>query len=150
MNRRRFLTLGAGMLLLAAARTLGGDDATQVELKKIEGTWVITSAEQGGKAADRRRGDRLTFRGENLTVQHDGKEEFKATIKLHPDQKPKAIDLTIAEGEEKGKTALGIYALDGDDLKFCFNEPGGEGRPTEFTSQQGSEHMVVVLKREKK
>ena len=47
----------------------------------------------------------------------------------------------MTEFEKKeyiGKTALGIYAFDGDNLKWCSNEPGGAGRPKAFPAKVGS------------
>ena len=48
-----------------------------------------------------------------------------------------------------GKTALGIYELDGDTLKWCANEPGGNERPKKFSSEAGTKYLLVTLKREK-
>jgi uncharacterized protein (TIGR03067 family) len=152
MSARWFLTtfFGMSLLFLCAARSPGGDDLAQAELKKLEGTWQVTSGERNGMPTERIVGDTLTFSGEEFTVQHDGNERFKATIKLYPDKKPREIDATVTEGEDKGKTALGIYALEGDELKLCFDPPGGGARPKEFASPEGSDYMVVVLKRQKK
>jgi hypothetical protein len=44
---------------------------------------------------------------------------------------------------------LGIYEIDGDTLKVCF-DPQGKVRPTEFKSAPGSENFVNVHKRVKK
>src|SRR5262245_40044788 len=126
MNARWPSTIGLGLSLLFiwATRAPGGDPA-QAALKKLEGTWQVTRGERNGMPTERIVGDTLTIRGEELAVQRDGKEQFKGTIKLYPDKAPQGLDVTITEGEDKGKTALGIYALDGDDLKLCFEPPGG-------------------------
>jgi uncharacterized protein (TIGR03067 family) len=140
-----------GFSLLCVGQSPGGDDdAAKKELQAIQGTWQVTSGEKDGMATDRFNSDKLTISSDIFTVHHDGKDEFKATIRLHPDKKPKAADVKFTEGNENGKTALGIYTLDGDDLKFCFNKPGGESRPEDFSTKVGSDRMVVVLKREKK
>jgi hypothetical protein len=52
------------------------------------------------------------------------------------------------EGPEKGNTSLGIYELQGDDLKLCLTITAKD-RPTEFAAKPKSGHGFEVLKREK-
>jgi len=60
------------------------------------------------------------------------------------------MEFTMASKEKfNGKTAVGIYDLDGDTLKWCTNEPGGTERPKEFSSEADNKHLLVTLKREK-
>ena len=47
------------------------------------------------------------------------------------------IDLTITEGENEGKSILGIYQLDKDRLKWCTAIAGDKERPTDFASKPG-------------
>src|SRR5262249_40196549 len=69
--------------------------------------------------------------------------------RLDPSRSPKAIDVTVTEGLNKGAVMLGIYEIDGDTLKVCFDEEG-EKRPTEFKSAPGSQTFVNVHQRVKK
>jgi hypothetical protein len=55
----------------------------------------------------------------------------------------------MIEGPDKGKVMLGIYEIDGDKMKACF-DPTGKQRPTEFKSEAGSQNFVNVHKRVKK
>ena len=48
----------------------------------------------------------------------------------------------MAEGLNKGAVTLGIYEIDGDTLKVCF-DPEGKKRPTEFKTASGSQTLVV-------
>ena len=140
-----------GVSLLCVGRAPGRDDAAaKTELKQLEGVWQITSGEQDGKPIESIKRDKVTVSGDNFTVRRDGKVEFTATIKLYPNKKPKAVDVSITSEKHKGKTMLGIYELDGDDLRFCFREPGATPRPTDFSAKLGSDRLAVVLKREKK
>ena len=62
----------------------------------------------------------------------------------------KTSDLLLqAPAEYKGKTALGIYELEGDTLKLCYSQPGKD-RPKEFTAAKGSGQAMSVWKRDKK
>ena len=58
------------------------------------------------------------------------------------------INMIATEGENKGKPAQGIYALDGDMLKICYTLPGKD-RPTAFDSKPGSAATLVIWKRAK-
>ena len=77
---------------------------------------------------------------------------IQGTFKVDPSKKPKEIDMKITEdetGKHKGKTAQGIYALDGDTLKWCVAEPGTTERPKEFAAPADTKLMFITLKREK-
>jgi uncharacterized protein (TIGR03067 family) len=61
---------------------------------------------------------------------------LKAKYTIDPSKNPKTIDYDMTEGFSKGKKQLGIYELNGDTFKACFNSPGAE-RPTEFKAGAG-------------
>jgi uncharacterized protein (TIGR03067 family) len=75
-----------------------------------------------------------------------GKAE-ELTIKLDSAKKPQQIDLTPLAGPNEGKTALGIYTIEGDALKICAAEGGVVERPTEF--KVGKEVGIITFKRVK-
>jgi uncharacterized protein (TIGR03067 family) len=129
------------------------DDKAEIEkeTKKFQGTWTIESSETGGKEipADELKGFILTFEGDKHTLKK-GDELIQVGIqKIDPSKSPKTIDVTMTEGPNKGMVMLGIYEIDGDTLKVCF-DPQGKKRPTEFKSPPGSENFVNVHKRVKK
>ena len=71
------------------------------------------------------------------------------TQELDPSKSPKTIDMTLTEGPNKGAIMLGIYEIDADTLKACF-DPQGKTRPTEFKSTPGSANFLNIHKRMKK
>jgi uncharacterized protein (TIGR03067 family) len=114
------------------------------ELKKVQGTWVFQSVEAAGKQepAGQFKGVTVTFAGDRYTV-NKGDEMIQAcTMKLDPTKSPKTLDATVAEGLNKGAIILGIYEINGDTLKVCF-DPEGKRRPTEFKTVSGSQTLVV-------
>ena len=62
-------------------------------------------------------------------------------------KKPKAIDFA----EKKGEPVPGIYELDGDSLKICWNkEDKVKGRPDRFTATPENKWSMITLKRKDK
>jgi uncharacterized protein (TIGR03067 family) len=146
------VSLFTGVGLLAAA-----DDAKEAAVKKdleaMKGTWTVVSAERDGKkiADAQLQGVTVTFDADGkVSAQRQGQTLFEGTVTIDPTKKPKTVDTTqTSEGDNKGKTALGIYELEGDTMKICSADFGKE-RPTEFSSKPGSGHFLRVYKREKK
>ena len=121
------------------------------EARKFQGTWTFESSEAGGKKLPigELKGLILTFEGHKHTVKKGDEVIQVGTQKLDPSKSPKTIDVTLVEGPNKGAVMLGIYEIDGDELKVCFDTQGKK-RPTEFKSAPGSENFVNVHKRIKK
>jgi uncharacterized protein (TIGR03067 family) len=147
------VTLLCTLGLLAPGGTgVRADDKADAEkeLKKFQGTWTFESVEAGGKKlpTDALKGSTVTFEGDKYTVKNGDAVLQAATLKLDPSKSPKAFDVTVAEGPNKG-TILGIYEIDGDTLKVCF-DPEGKKRPTEFKTAAGSQTTLVVHQRVKK
>jgi uncharacterized protein (TIGR03067 family) len=145
----------AGLLALsvgAVAAPTKDKKEEKDDAKKMEGTWVITSWEQGGFAlpAEGIEGAKWTVKGDKYTFTMGGNVE-EGTFKLDSSKKPATIDLDITAGNCKGNAQPGIYKIDGDTMTFSFNKPGEKGRPTEFKStEEGDTFIMVTMKREKK
>lgn len=141
-----------GLVFSGGTATRAGDKAdAEKELKKFQGVWTIESLESGGKKipAEAMKGMTLTYEGDKYTVKN-GKDVIQVGAqKLDPSKSPKTLDGTITEGFGKGAVMPGIYEIDGDTLKVCFDEEGKK-RPTEFKTADGSKTTLVVYKRMKK
>jgi uncharacterized protein (TIGR03067 family) len=143
------------ILTFAMITTTGGsrvraDDKSAVdkELQKFQGRWTFESVQAGGvqESADNFKDMMLMFEGAKHTIKK-GNEVIQAGMqKIDPSKSPKTIDVTITEGPSKGVVMLGIYEIDGDTLKVCFDMVGKK-RPTEFKSTPGSPTFLNVHKR---
>jgi RNA polymerase sigma factor (sigma-70 family) len=140
---------GMGVAALVPRALAAVDDTAKVEaeLKKLQGTWVDIYAEKTGEKQGKVGEHQLKFDGKTFSHWHDGHVEEQGTIKLDPSKDPMEIDLQFQDGNKAGKTVLGVYAWDGEDLKLCLGEPGGEKRPTDFTTMV-DDRFLVVLKRQ--
>ncbi|MGE0129499.1 MAG: TIGR03067 domain-containing protein [Blastocatellales bacterium] len=136
-------TLG---LIAAGGPGVWADDKADVEkeLKKFQGTWMFESVEAGGKKlpADQFKEMTVAFEGEKYFVKMGDEVVEAATLKLDPSQSPKTFDSMVTEGPNKGTVILGIYEIDGDTLRACF-DPEGKKRPTEFKAESGAQTLVV-------
>jgi len=128
------------------------DEAIKKDRKQYEGTWQVVLLEVNGNKAGEEDAKKITVINEadgKWALEAEGKVVARGTSVIDPTKKPKTVDLKITEGDDKGKTALGIYEFSADTRKVCLAPPGKE-RPTEFAAPSGSDHVLAVLKRVKK
>jgi uncharacterized protein (TIGR03067 family) len=147
------------LLILVAAPCAGaepeGDEvrkqAVQEELARFAGIWEILTEGQTGPAQF------AVFRkdGTYSTYDKDGKELWLGTFEIDPTAKPKVWDHRSRESKQAGRDRLGIYELDGDELKVCVNEGHwkngkweGKPRPTEFKDSEA--YAVIEFRRIRK
>lgn len=131
------LLLGAvftGAGLLAYSAVTGKSDE-----QRIQGTWVVVSAEANGQAVAGNIKE-LVFAGDKFRVV--GVVGVDSAFKLNAAKDPKEIDLGNVAG-----TVPGIYALDGDNLKINIPAQGGNVRPTQFATKPDDGNYMAVLKR---
>jgi uncharacterized protein (TIGR03067 family) len=140
-----------GLSALTAAPDKGKDDKD--DFKKLTGDWTITAWKQSGEALDKDdlEGSKWAVKDGKYKFQLGGNEE-EGTIKVDPSKKTPTIDLTITEGNDKGKEQPGIYKIDGETITFCFARPGAaaKDRPTEFTSTEENQQILITMKRKKR
>jgi uncharacterized protein (TIGR03067 family) len=146
MNRYVVLALAVGLLVGADDRKDNKKDVVKKEMKKLEGTWTVTSGEQGGKPETASKGGTATITKSKIVFRY-GKMEKEGNFKIDPTKSPKEINV-LADTPMGKITLKGIYQLKGDSLKMCFGGPG-EKRPTKLTTKAGTGQTFIVLKRVK-
>jgi internalin A len=144
MTRHALAILTAGLLIAADEPK---DAAIKKDLELLKGAWVATSYVKDTKPAAEAdlKMLKLTIDGDQASFTK-GKDVRKSTYKLDPTQKPKALDIVMIDGPDKGKTLLGIYEIKGDEFKICLavlDKP----RPKEFAAKP--ETILETWKREK-
>jgi uncharacterized protein (TIGR03067 family) len=128
--------------------TSARDQASKQELQRIQGSWQFESLQENGeRVSEADLKDRTIFFGGEAFLVKQGEEFLQAgTQKLDPSKSPKTINAMIAQGDRKGDILLGIYELNGDTFKVCFDTEG-EKRPADFRSENGSGNILAVYKR---
>ena len=151
----RILSTAVGILLLTLT-VRAGDAAT--DAKKLQGNWEVTELIAYGEKVDPKlfKGTKFIFKADKLTiVPGDPKGDVfvgrTIAVKLDPTKKPAAVDLTVLDGKDKGIVSPGVYAIDGDTLRWC--QPDGsktKERPKELASPVKSDLYLITLSRAKK
>lgn len=135
----RFAVLATIPALALAAR---GDEAPlSPALKSVQGVWVARDDAQVQA--------KWIIKGESIHVNVNG-EEYKGKVVVEADARPHpALTIEIKEGpgEAKGKSAKGVYKVDGEKLTVNIGAPGHD-RPADF-NPDGSEIYLFELTKQK-
>ena len=142
--------LAVGAMLYAV--TQGADTTAKPndDGEKIQGSWKIESAQDSGRAAPEAEYKYVTIviTADKLTLTAADKVIGEMTYSL--DTAKGWIDLKDARRSKSEHVSLGIYKLEGDDLKICYPEASND-RSTAFESKgdKSPNDVFLVLKREK-
>jgi uncharacterized protein (TIGR03067 family) len=160
------MMLTTGLLPADAKKPAG--EAVKDELKKLEGTWQISSITVAGKEVPWKdvELDEIVFKAATMTAKKRGKEVITFGITVDPSKKPKAMDWINLQ--QKGSLPLpGIYALKDERkdevLQLCFPMlPSKEAKPEDLPKDlrqaperpksfetEGKSNLLIVAKREK-
>lgn len=134
-----------GLFALAVSSPARPDDADPeppaAGAKALEGTWELVKV-LGDRNGPPPGAVTVTFKKGQMIISRGKREDKTHKVVLDPKKKPAHMDIV---DEDRGKKLQGIYKLDNGELSICIGEKIGR-RPTTF---DGSEEMVVVLKKQK-
>lgn len=138
------------LLVIVATASIGlcaDEKSSAPDSKALNGAWVLTSGIRGGENLP----DEIV-KSIHLYVAN-GKYSVKAgdvldrgTCKVDPTKTPKTLTLEGTEGPNKGKTMLGIYELDKDTLKVCY-DLSGKAFPERFESKPKTPSFLATYER---
>jgi uncharacterized protein (TIGR03067 family) len=128
------------LLTVAVAGCGGGDKA------KLKGKWQMQSfVGETTKGPEETSKVVLEIGDDKTTLYVDGKMVRERPFTVNPGAKPKEIDLV--DSKDLSQKSLGIYELDGDNLKLCVSEGKNAKRPSEFKPDRESRATVLTFKR---
>ena len=142
------LTVAAGLLAAAAGRCC---DPAKGDKPQFQGTWQLLSIEAdvsqlSALCPDDLSRARLTIQGDRCTLMLGGT-RWQGIYMITAGGRPKALDLAITAGPDKGKRVRALYALTGDTLRLCYYPRPGAERPAGFTRAPGSDVLVIIWQR---
>jgi uncharacterized protein (TIGR03067 family) len=125
----QILFLGVSPLLeyVVTAAEPTGDDINSKELRRLQGTWRLHSSTGGDEQMQ------LVFADNKITIRTPPG-DIRGTITVDASRMPPTFDILLPK-----ETLLGIYQLEGETLRLCYNERG-KPRPRHF--KDGSELKV--------
>lgn len=141
--RWKILLLFASSTFVFGAAPQAPDDAA-----RLQGSWAIVSVEiEGGPLPmDMLKNARLSVEGNRYSVRL-GETNLEVIFKLDASTFPKAIDLIVLDGPDRGKIHRGIYTFEADQFKICRTIVPDTSRPLEFTTWPDSGFLMGVWRR---
>ena len=137
----------------AAVSDVSMEELIKKDYERLTGTFQLVSGVIDRKEVpeDVRRQTKLVTTTDKFTVSAGGQAGTSGagTFKIDPTKSPKTADSLQTEGPDNGKTLLGIYEIIDDNHKRACWAPVGKPRPTAFTSEPGSGHILQVWERVK-
>src|SRR5262245_21739376 len=134
MSARVTLTVLCILLVSCLSVWALQDSANEKDKKALQGKWEDVSVVDSGKErkCEKEKGV-ATFEGGNITFTPKSRDFSELSFTLDATKTPKALDL-----KSKGDLLIGIYELNGDDLKICITqlEPVDKNRPKDFAGHK--------------
>jgi uncharacterized protein (TIGR03067 family) len=142
------------LLLLLGLPALAGDlpdpepaSSSEMDLKKMQGTWDITLIEENGKKPVGKETATAVIKKDQVVIREGKGREEPARIKLDARKKPPHIDIFPDKG--KDQAIKGIYKFEKGDLVIVFGKMVKE-RPTKFETGPGQSKIVFKKRKVEK
>jgi len=136
----------AGQTAARPAQTPAADAAKSKTLTALQGTWVITTANGNDMAGQPEM--TVTFTGDKYVQTAGGNIVERGTMKFDDTKKPIHMDVAIAEGDDAGKTQLGLLEFTSPtSVRGKVNGPGVTTRPSDFEVTEGGFSFIAVKKK---
>jgi uncharacterized protein (TIGR03067 family) len=152
VNRRSLSTLFALAVMVGAAAVPAVAQqasapqavAAPAATAPLQGVWVVTAAEMGGKPFDAIVGGRLTIEGLRFSLVTASGNKLDGVISLDPAKSPKQLDFNLTAGA----VWLAIYTVSDKTLRLNYVEAADGGkRPTEFATSSELTGTVIALRK---
>jgi uncharacterized protein (TIGR03067 family) len=143
--RSKLLILAATLALTTAAFAQTAKPAMSKTMTELQGSWVFTTT--NGNDMTGQPEIVITMTDNKYVQTINGEVVERGTFKLDETKKPIQVDLSIAEGNDAGKTQVGVMELSAGVLKAKMVDAGETTRPTDFAPADGNFVFTAVKKK---
>lgn len=113
----------------------------------VQGVWVFTIVDGNDMTGQ---SEIIITVTDNKYVQTiDGNVVERGTFKIDDTKKPIQLDLFVAEGQDAGKTQLGVLELTATTMKGKLNTAGETTRPTDFAPAPADGYFTFTASKRK-
>ena len=138
---------GAPLVAQGAAQAAKpGAPAMSKALAAVQGTWMFTQMDGQDVAASGQE-IAVTITDDKYVQTVNGQVVERGTFKLDDTKKPWTIDLNIVEGNDAGKSQMGIVQLTGTTMVGKLADAGSTTRPTDFAQAEGAFVFTAAKKK---
>jgi uncharacterized protein (TIGR03067 family) len=111
------------------------------DLIRLQGRWVSIAG---------RRPAEFHVEGQHFTFRFLDGDVYVGGFDVVTDAWPRTMVMWIVDGPDKhkGKTAVCIYELSGDQLRWCPAEPGDDDPPPDFPTIDDTRFLSTIFRRE--
>ncbi len=126
--------------------------ADKAERAKLIGTWegYIVEGDGSQKSQQRQRVSELVITATDISAKDGGGRSMgTGSYRIGASGAVKTMDNTGTGGPTAGKSFMGIYKIEGDTLRWCSGNDRARTRPSEFRTNPGQNHFLMVLTKKK-
>ena len=120
---------------------------------RLQGAWEPIHSEEGGVDQQDTRNYLVKFEGDHFTILREGEVMIAGKFTTYSAREPRRIDMALEVDSDNpknaGKTLLGIYAIEGEELRWCTGTTVASQPPTDFVTREGEPYMMIVMRRVK-
>ena len=120
---------------------------------RLQGAWVPIHSEEGGVDQRDDRDYLVKFEGDRFTILREGEVMLQGKFTTYSAREPRRIDMVLEVDADNpknaGKRLMGIYAIEGEELRWCTGTTVASQPPTEFVTRDGEPYMLIVMRRGK-
>ena len=121
--------------------------------ERLQGNWEPIHSEEGGVDQRDPRDYLVTFDGKQVVILREGTLMLRGIFTTYSAEEPRRVDVQIEEDADNpanaGKTLLGIYAIEGDELRWCTGTTVATQPPSDFVTREGEPYMLVLMRRDR-
>ena len=139
------------LTVLVGAVSAEEKDAAKFDAAKLEGKWEVSAGTKAGVKVEKP-GGKVTIAKNVLTLETDAG-KFVMSFKVDAAKSPAQIDFEITEDPFKGSKALGLIAMDKDEVTLAYvpiMDPKADKRPEKLESTKDNKAFLFTLKPVKK